>query len=655
MRSLVLGNGSLLVTLDQHGEVRDFYFPHVGLENHAGGELRHRLGVYADGSFSWLADDPRWNIKVACADDSLEGHTTATHAELGLALTFTDLVYNERPILVRRVEVKNLHAHAREVRLYFGHEFEIDHSPGGDTAYYDPETTSLIHYKGPRAFLIHGRTGGKPFDDYAVGLFGVEGKDGSFRDAEDGRLSKNAIEHGSVDSVIGFTLALPSEGTQVVHYWVAAGTSIEDVVAHNAYVLTKTPEHLLTTAGDYWKAWVSRYDWHFYKLSPKAATLFKKSLMFVRAHADDLGGIIASADADTLQYKEDTYAYVWPRDASFAARALLRAGDSNVAERFFTFCREVISRDGYFMHKYLPDRSLGSSWHPWIRDGEIQLPIQEDETALVVWTVAEHYRHSKDLEFIEKLYNPLIEKATEFLLEYRDRATGLPHASYDLWEEKHGITTFTSSAVYGALMAAASLARVLGKEQHATTYEHAALGIREAILTRLVSEEAGGFVKLIETFEKKTVYDRTPDISSVYGLFVFGVLPPEDPRLEKAFETTVARLTSAGGVARYEGDQYYRRGPASNPWFIATLWHAEFLIARAKNEKDLAAVRDIFEWVAFHAQDSGVLSEQVDATSGFQCSVAPLTWSHAAFVNAVLDYLDKVEALGLCTDGNPAP
>ena len=95
-----------------------------------------------------------------------------------------------------------------------------------------------------------------------------------------------------------------------------------------------------------------------------------------------------------------------------------------------------------------------SSWHPWVRDGKVQLPIQEDETALVIISLWEYYELSKDLEFIEEVYTTLIKKAADFMSTYRDEVTGLPKPSYDLWEEKYGISTFTASAVYGALMAA---------------------------------------------------------------------------------------------------------------------------------------------------------------------------------------------------------
>jgi len=34
MRDIPVGNGSLLVNLDENYQIRDAYFPHVGQENH---------------------------------------------------------------------------------------------------------------------------------------------------------------------------------------------------------------------------------------------------------------------------------------------------------------------------------------------------------------------------------------------------------------------------------------------------------------------------------------------------------------------------------------------------------------------------------------------------------------------------------------------
>ncbi len=299
------------------------------------------------------------------------------------------------------------------------------------------------------------------------------------------------------------------------------------------------------------------------------------------------------------------------------------------------------------MHKYLPDKSLGSSWHPWFRDGEIQLPIQEDETALVLYAMRDHYEVSRDLEFLEDMYNPLVERAANFLVRYRDPETKLPEPSYDLWERKRGTSTFTSAAVYGALIAAADLSRILGKDTHESKYRQAAEEVRDGILKYLWDEKTGMFVNMLNHKNSEWIYDKTIDISSVYGIFSFGVLPAHDPKLASVFEKTVRTLSEgiiAGGIARFENDDYYQIDTSTpgNPWVITTLWYAEYLIAIAKNEHDLDRVRDIFSWVVKHAQPSGVLSEQLHPHTGVQVGATPLTWAHAAYVSAVLKYLERV-------------
>ncbi len=648
-RSIVLSNGELCVCLDAAGLVRDIYYPHVGLEDHVRGHYIHRVGVWVDGELSWLGD-AGWEITVGCEEEALASHIVAKHARLQVELTFKDIVYNERPVFIRRVAIINQSDRMREIKLYFGHQFELYKAHGGDTAYFDPISHSIIHYKGRRVFLMSAALDGEPFADYATGIANFQGHEGTHRDAEDGVLSKNPIEHGGVDSVIGVYGAYAPQQSRTCYYTLSAGKSIPQVQELNKYITTKTPEHLLRTASDYWRAWVNAYEWDFQGLGPEYIALFKRSLMYVRAHVDVQGGILASVDSDMLNYGLDTYSYVWPRDAAYAALALDAAGDTNVAKRFFEFCRDVISADGYLMHKYLPDKSLGSSWHPWVKDGQVQLPIQEDETALVIIAMREHYRRSHDLEFLEAMFNPLVEKAVEWMVSYRDLETKLPQPSYDLWEEKRGVSTFTCSAVYGALIAAAELSRILGKSGHEKRYREAAEEIAEGVLKYLWDDKRGVFHKMLNHVEGNIVYDTTIDMSSVYGVFAFGVLPPEDPRVAKAFANTVRVLSQGiptGGLARYEGDDYDRvdSESAGNPWITTTLWYAEYLTAIAKNDKDLERVRDIFSWVSKHAAASGVLAEQLNPQNGEEVSAAPLTWSHAGYVSAVLKYLEKLETL----------
>jgi GH15 family glucan-1,4-alpha-glucosidase len=655
-RSIVLSNGELCVALDNHGLVRDLYYPHVGYEDHVRGHYLHRVGVWVDGTMSWLSDDPAWEIIIHTEEEALASNIVARHSQLKVTLAFKDIVYNERPVFLRRVTVTNDSDKSREIKLYVAHQFEIYKAHGGDTAFFDPETHSIIHYKGHRVFLISATLDGEPFADYATGRTGFNNQEGTHRDADDGVLSQNPIEHGPVDSVIGLYGSYAPKQSRIVYYWLAAAPSIAEAHELNAYVLKKTPEHLVRTAGNYWRAWLDAQKIDFsvdsHGLLPEHIRLFKQSLLYARAAVDKDGGSIASVDSDMLQYGYDTYCYVWPRDSAYTAIALDSAGDSAVARHFFEFCHTVISEKGYYLHKFLPDASFGSSWHPWIQNGKPQLPIQEDETALVVYAFYKYYQNTHDLEFLEMMYSTLIEKSADFMVSYRDAETHLPLPSYDLWERKRGTSTFTSSAVYGALIAAAELSKILGKDKHEARYRQAAEEIRVGIMLYLWDEKSSTFINMINRTDVGLVRDTTIDVSSVYGVFAFGVLPADDPQLARVWEQTVRLLSqgiATGGIARFDNDDYFRvPGPSTgNPWIITTLWYAEYLTAVARRDTDLDRVREIFNWVVRHAQSSGVLSEQLHPQTGEQICAAPLTWAHGEYVTAVLRYVEKVQQLGI--------
>ncbi|MDO8520758.1 MAG: glycoside hydrolase family 15 protein [bacterium] len=650
-RSLAFGNGSVLVTLDRFARVRDFYFPYVGLENHVGGPYAHRIGVFSEGQFSWL-DDGTWTIDIR-SDLAYTGLSTAFSRHLGVELHFTDILYHEKNIFLRKVKVHNRSDREREVRIFFNQQFEIYHSEKGDTAFYDPATHTVIHYEGQRAFLVNASTGEHGFYDYSVGLFQLEGKEGTYKDAEDGTLSKNPIEHGRVDSTISVSLQIPKESVRSFCFWLAAGTSVDEVKELNRYVLHHTPENLINSARDYWHAWVERNEWNFYGLGENVVELFKKSQFYLRSHVDQHGGILASGDSDMLQGGRDTYAYVWPRDGAYVAVALDWLGDRHSTRKFFEFVKKALSPEGYLMHKYRADGSLGSSWEGWLVDGRPQLPIQEDETALILWALWEHWVSTRDLDFVESMYESFIKPAGQFLAAHRDPYTGLPKPSYNLWEEKFGIHTYTAATVYGGLKAAARFSTMLGKDRSENNFDRIADEMQGAIVKHLYNPEDGSFYRsLIMDPKGLTVYDRTVDASSAYGIFYFEVLPKGDERLIRAMALTKERLTvrtPVGGIARYEGDDYYRTAPGTpgNPWFITTLWQTQFAIARAANDQDLDPVRADLNWVERNALRSGILSEQLNPHTGEQVGAAPLTWSHAEYIRTVILYMRKLKELGI--------
>jgi oligosaccharide amylase len=652
-RDIPVGNGSLLVTFDELYRIRDIYFPYVGKENHSEGHP-FRFGLWVDGKFSWLSEDV-WKRELRYLDDTLVTEVKLTNETLQVEIISNDTVDSLANIFLRRLKINNLSDKKREFRIFFHHDFYISETEVGDTAFFDPETFSLIHYKGQRYFLINTDKG---VETFATGRKAFQGQEGTWRDAEDGRLAEGAVTEGSVDSTIGRTFFLEPYATVEMFYWIAAGTSYREVFELNKIVHELGPQTLLERTRDYWRAWVNKNEIDFGNLPREVVNLFKRSLLIARTQIDAGGAIIAANDSDVTERATDHYSYLWPRDGALVAYALDLAGYSNLTRSFFDLCGKIIRDEGFFMQKYNPDGSLASSWHaawdPFLKKKLV--PIQEDETALVLWALWNHYDEFRDIEFVRKNYRRLIVRAGEFLMSFRDEETKLPLVSWNLWEDRCGIHTFTCATVVGGLRAAANFATLFGEFDRAAQFTQAADEVRDAMAKHLYREDLNRFARaLMPASDGKLEVDSTID-ASLFGTFYFKAFAPDDPMVQKTMRAVEKRLwakTKIGGVARYEHDGYMRvtgdiENVAGNPWFICTLWLADYRIATAKKLEDLEKAVEILEWTKDRALPSGVLAEQVDPITGAPVSVSPLTWSHATVVSTVMAYLKKLESLVAC-------
>ncbi|HWW63059.1 MAG TPA: glycoside hydrolase family 15 protein, partial [Thermoanaerobaculia bacterium] len=151
-RELCIGNGSLLVAFDSQYRIADFYFPHVGMENHAAS--RFRFGVWADGALTWIEDAP-WQKSLNYLRDTLVTDVTCQHDEAALRIRCYDAVDADANVYVRKIVVRNLREEARTIKLFLHQDFSLYGNAIGDTAMFDPESRSIIHYKAKRYMLIN--------------------------------------------------------------------------------------------------------------------------------------------------------------------------------------------------------------------------------------------------------------------------------------------------------------------------------------------------------------------------------------------------------------------------------------------------------------------------------------------------------------------
>jgi len=346
----------------------------------------------------------------------------------------------------------------------------------------------------------------------------------------------------------------------------------------NDLVVQSTPGYFLRRTADYWRLWLDRESIKFGDLPDTIRRLYARSLLILRTHINNNGSIIAASDSDILNFSRDTYTYMWPRDGALVAYALDLAGFPIPARKFFEFCGEIIGRDGYFMHKYNQDGSVASSWHPWILEGKPHLPIQEDETGLVIWALWEHFNIYRDVEFIKPLYRKVVKAAANFMCEIHRPENRASVAVVRSMEEHLGIHNFTVCAVISGLKAAGRFTAAFGETELSEKYVKTADRMKDALTKYLYDNDLGRFLSGVSERLGVLKKDFRLD-SSLSGLFVFGVFAASDKKIVSTMEELKDRLwckTAIGGMARFENDSYQSVVPPTmevpgNPWIVCTL------------------------------------------------------------------------------------
>ncbi len=633
-KAAVLGNGSLAVGLNEDGLVSDFYYPYVGQNNLTDSRRRpHYIGIWVDGQFSWLHSSV-WKKQVNSSAEALEANCVYQNPELEIQIKTRDFVDPKYDIFRRELSVENNSGQDKKIRVFFYQNFFLSQYGRTDTAMYVPDEHYIYDYKGHICLLIAAEVqDGKAFDQWAVGNTGIEGKEGTFRDAEDGELSGSLVEHSSVDSAIRCSFKTEANSKTVLRYWVAAGDSQYDVERLHAVARTAW-KHRDRAHRQHWDDWLQISKVHLQGLSEKYQKIVQSSLLTIKAHCDQHGGVVASLDSSIFNYGRDYYSYVWPRDGAYVMQSLLMLGHHKETLAFLEFCSRVLKSGGYLQHKYQSDGALASTWHPLDHHGGKRLAIQEDETAIVLQLAIEYYQQTENAEFMDRHYQDFLKPMAEFMISYRHPLNHLPYPSYDLWEQKLEVNTYTVALVIKALKDFLPIIEFM-EGPNSTLAKKLVLAVQEMTngLDLLVTPE-GYYAKGLKTDGQ---LDTVVDISTLYGLAVADV--GDNQAFHRTLEVVEERLFAEnGGVIRYEQDGYFAINGRPNPWFVASLWLAQVYQLSAigtthrKSEFMLAYVVDYLL-----ASTTAMLPEQITPDQSKQkIGVTPLIWSHAELIKTIL-------------------
>ena len=538
------------------------------------------------------------------------------------------------PPLLRRGRCRRERLRAQDRRAQLGNEQRDDQafpSPRlrictaaaiADTAMFDPDVAQHHSLQGEALFPDQRRDGGDAgVDEYTCGRSGIGGAEGTWRDAEDGELSMDADRAGGGrldDRHPGRPRAARHRDR---YYWICAGKRYGEVreldrlrARRDAGARHRAHGVATGTRGSTNRATIS-------------AICRKRSSICIGARCwssatqcDATARIVAANDSDIEWGHNDHYSYMWPRDGAFVCDAMDRAGFPEITRRFLQFAHDKISNDGYFLHKYNPDGSLASSWHPWVRDGK---PAAADSGGRDGARDLARWRGTTSGRAIStaprRSTRGSVVQPAEFMIAL-SRSGDAACRCRASTSGRSGRASSRSPARRSSprCSAAAELANLFNDQERRAAYlRRGRAKIRDAMVQHLWLEDESRFARGLRRSTATLELDRTVD-ASAFATFFLGVFPPTAPwskgrcapfarscgcrpRSAASRDTkTIATTASAPRRSRVPG----------NPWLICTLWLAEHAIARATSVAELQSALDL---VALGAREGAAVARAARA------------------------------------------
>ncbi|HYT27083.1 MAG TPA: glycoside hydrolase family 15, partial [Actinomycetota bacterium] len=297
------------------------------------------------------------------------------------------------------------------------------------------------------------------------------------------------------------------------------------------------------------------------------------------------------------------WAYVWPRDASFAAAAFHATGHDAEGRAILGFLARTQRRDGTWPARSRPDGST-------VDDGR---PPQLDATGWVCWAAFLVTGQAADRAPVRRVW-PMVRAAADAAA--RSLGTdGLPPAGPDYWERaEHAPTLGTAAALLAGLHAAARLAPAAGDPAAGARWERAGERLGRAVRRRFAGP--GGY--------RHSPYGGGPDAAVAW------LAPPfqrPDPAVRAAVAAAARQLAPGGGGGVVPGSPW--RG--GDPWTPAT---AALALAETAGGDHAAGDRRL-GWLLAHRTTLGAFPERVRRGDGAPRSVAPIGWTTAIVLLAL--------------------
>jgi GH15 family glucan-1,4-alpha-glucosidase len=419
------------------------------------------------------------------------------------------------------------------------------------------------------------------------------------------------------------------EGGAMARFALAEGESVMFALQHDGAAPNRrvAPLDGRAALADTIAGWQSWADIHHSYEGPYREQVMRSALVLQALTYQPTGAVVAAATTSLPEVMGGSanwdYRFGWLRDGSLTLKALWVAACPDEAERFFdwiTASAGPVVRGGHvqIMFGVEGEHDLTEHELPHLAGYRDSTPVRVGNDA---WSQKQLDVLGEVLESAWVLRDQVddIKPLTKaFLCSLADRAgDSWREQDAGIWEGREGDRDYLTSKLmcWVALDRAVKLADKLGADARVEEWEAAREEVRTAILEQGWSENAGAYTGAFGS-------DHLD--AGVLLMPIMGFLPADDERMASTIDAIERDLAHDGLVQRWTGSG------DEGAFVICSYW----LVACRALAGDVKRATEIFDKVTSHANDLGLLSEEIDIRDGSLLGNFPQGLSHIGLVNA---------------------
>ena len=326
------------------------------------------------------------------------------------------------------------------------------------------------------------------------------------------------------------------------------------------------------------------------------------------------------------------YRFSWIRDSSLTIEALYIGACSDEAEEFVSFMTSSAGgRAGegslQIMYGIGGEHDLSERELPHLRGWRDSAPVRVGNGAWGQVQLDVYGELLNSLWLYREQLGTLHPEIQSFVSDLADTAARRwVETDQGMWEMRGDPRHHLSSKVlcWTALDRAVRLAPQLGEHAKAEEWSAARDEIRAAVLDRGWSEARQAYAQSFDSDELDAAALLMP---------ILGFLPPDDPRMLSTIEAIAAGLTEDGLVLRYrnvEGMNADGLTGEEGTFVICSFW----LVTCLAMAGQVARAEELFDRLVSHANDLGLIAEEIDTANNEQLGNFPQAFSHIGLIVA---------------------